>query len=139
VIWRIIILIRTFNRLLTLRDLQYFIAVVIGEERIRQRKKVEIPHNIPWEEWRRRLAMLPEEVVKRTVLDATTQFYMQVENENRDEPREDYKSRCPGLWNFRQHETVVSDTYFPTQITNQGHTCSQLFVGLDSVFWVTLP
>jgi hypothetical protein len=28
VVWRIIILIRTFNRLLKLRDLQYFIAVV---------------------------------------------------------------------------------------------------------------
>jgi hypothetical protein len=28
---------------------------LLGKERIRQRKKVEIPHNIPWEEWRRRL------------------------------------------------------------------------------------
>jgi hypothetical protein len=30
VVWRIIILIRTFNRLPTLRDTLYFIAVAIG-------------------------------------------------------------------------------------------------------------
>jgi hypothetical protein len=62
--------------------------------------------------------MLPEDVVKRAVLDATTQLYMEVENENQDEPREHYKSRCPGLRIFWQHETVASDTYFPTQVTN---------------------
>ena len=83
--------------------------------------------------------MLPEDVVKRTVLDATTQLYMSVENENRDEPREHYKSLCPGLRNFRQNESVASDTYFPTAVMNQGHTCSQIFVGLDSDFWVTYP
>jgi hypothetical protein len=83
--------------------------------------------------------MLPEDVERRTVLDATTQLYMEVENEHRNEPREHYQSRCPGLCNFRQHETVASDTYFPTKVTNQGHTCSQMFVGLDSDFWVTYP
>jgi hypothetical protein len=91
----------------TLRWIEINPPTLLGKERIRQRKKVEIPHNIPWEEWRQRLAMLPEDVVKRTVLDATTQLYMEVENENRDEPREHYKSRCPGLRNFRQHETVA--------------------------------
>jgi hypothetical protein len=64
---------------------------------------------------------------------------MEVENEHQNEPREHYQSCCPGLWNFRQHETVASDTYFPTKVTNQGHTCSQMFVGLDSDFWVTYP
>jgi hypothetical protein len=78
--------------------------------------------------------MLPEDVVKRTVLDATTQLYMEVENEHRNEPREHYQSQCPGLCKF-----VASDTYFPTKVTNQGHTCSQMFVGLDSDFWVTYP
>jgi hypothetical protein len=56
---------------------------LLGEERIRRRKKVEIPHNIPWEEWRRRLAMLPEDMVKCTVLDATTQLYMEVRMKTR--------------------------------------------------------
>lgn len=83
--------------------------------------------------------MLPEDIVKRTVMDATTQLYMQVENENRGEPREHYQSLCPGLRNFRQNETVASDTYFPTRITNQGHTCGQMFIGVDSDFWVTYP
>jgi hypothetical protein len=123
----------------TLRWIELNPPALIGEERIRRQKKVEIPHNIPWEEWRRRLAMLPEDVVKRTVLDTTTQLYMEVENEHRNDLREHYQSRCPGLCNFRQHETVASDTYFPTKVTNQGHTCSQMFVGLDSDFWVTYP
>jgi hypothetical protein len=74
-----------------------------------------------------------------TVRLTTTQFYMEVENEHRNEPREHYQSRCPGLRNFRQHETVASDTYFPTKVTNQGHTSSQMFFGLDSDFWVTYP
>jgi hypothetical protein len=109
-------------------------------EMVRRKTKTHAPSsNIPWEEWRRRLAMMPEDVVRRTVLDATTQLYMNVENENRDEPREHYQSLCPGLRNHRQRESVASDTYFPTQVTNQGHTCSQLFVGLDSDFWATYP
>jgi hypothetical protein len=122
----------------TLRRIELNPPALIGEECIRRRKKIEVPHNIPWEEWRRRLAMLPEDVVKRTVLYATsTQLYMEVENEHRNEPREHYQSWCPGLCNFQQHEIVASDTYFPTKVTNQGHTCSQMFVGLDLDFWVT--
>jgi hypothetical protein len=112
---------------------------LLGETRIRCCKHQDQPHHIPWEEWRCCLAMLPEDVVKRTVLEATTQFYMKVENENRNKPQEHYKSLCPGLRNFRQHETVASDTYFPSLTTNQGHTCSQRFVGLDSDFWATYP
>jgi hypothetical protein len=91
----------------TLRWIELNPPASIGEERIRKRKKIEIPHNIPWEEWRRRLAMLPEDVVKRTVLDATTQLYMEVDNEHRTEPREHYQSQCRGLHNIPQHETVA--------------------------------
>jgi hypothetical protein len=98
-----------------------------------------MPHNIPWDKWRCRLAMLPEDVVKQTVLDVTTQLYMSVENENCNEPRKHYKSLCPGLRNFRQNKIVASDTFFPAVTTNQGHTCSQLFAGLDSDFWATCP
>jgi hypothetical protein len=63
----------------TLRWIELNPPALIGEERIRRRKKIEIPHNIPW-----------EDVVKRTVLDATPQLYMEVENEHRNEPREHY-------------------------------------------------
>jgi hypothetical protein len=71
----------------TLRWIELNPPALIGEERIRRRKKIEVPHNIPWDEWRRHLAMLPEDVVKWTVLDATTQLYMEVENEHRNEPK----------------------------------------------------
>ena len=112
---------------------------MLNGDKARRSKKTNAAQNIPWEEWRRRLAMMPEDVVKKTVLEATTQLYMNVENEQRDEPREHYQSLCPGLKNHRQKETVASDTYFPTRVTNQGHTCWQMFVGLDSDFWVTYP
>jgi hypothetical protein len=36
-------------------------------------------------------------------------------------------------------EIFASDTYFSTKVTNQGHTCSQIFVGVDSDIWVTYP
>jgi hypothetical protein len=111
----------------------------LGETRIRRNKPKNQPHDIPWEEWRHQLAMLPENVVKGTVLDAATQLYMTVENENRIEPREHCKSLYPGLRNFQQNETVASNTYFPSVVTNQGHTCSKSFVGLDSDFWATHP
>jgi hypothetical protein len=123
----------------TLRWFEINPPPLLGERRICRQKKHDAPHQIPWDEWRRRLAMLPEDVVERTVLDATTQLYMTIENENRSQPREHYQSLCPGLRNFRQNETVASDTYFPSRTTNQGHTCSQIFVGLDSDFWVTYP
>jgi hypothetical protein len=123
----------------TLRWIELNPPVLLGEERFWQQKKVEIPHNVPWEELRGRVAMLPKDVVKQTFLDATTQLYMEVENKHRNEPQEHYHSCCPGLRNFRQNDTVVSDTYFPTKVTNQGHTCLQMFVGLDSDFWVTYP
>jgi hypothetical protein len=47
----------------TLRWIELNPPALLGEERIRRRKKVEVPHNIPWEEWRRRLAILPDDVV----------------------------------------------------------------------------
>jgi hypothetical protein len=70
----------------TLRWIELTPPVLLGENRARRIMKEKKPHNIPWVEWRKRLAMLPDEVVKKTVLEATTQFYMQVENENRSEP-----------------------------------------------------
>ena len=70
---------------------------MLGEQRVRRKTKSEMETQIPWIEWRKRLAMLPEDIVKCTVLDATTQVYLHIENEHRDEPREHYKSLCPGL------------------------------------------
>jgi len=42
--------------------------------------------DIPISEWKKRLALVPEEVIKKT-LEATTQFYLSTEAETRQDPR----------------------------------------------------
>jgi len=96
-------------------------------ETVRRKRKEIIFSGIPMEEWRKRLALDPEEVIKKT-LEATTQYYTRVEVENRLDPRRHMQSRFPGLRNNRMQELYSTDTYFPSEITDQGHTCSQLFV-----------
>ena len=85
-----------------------------------------LPGNLPLSEWKKRLAMLPDDIIKKTI-ENTTQFYMKVECENRQNPRHHYKSRFPALRLKRQNEMVASDTFFPSVPTNRGHTCSQFF------------
>ena len=104
----------------------------------RRNKKKILPEDIPIGEWRKRLAMLPEDVVRKT-LDATTQFYMETEAENRQDPRRHLKSRMPGLRLPRQSETVASDTFFPSVTSDRGNTCSQFFVGTVSDRWEVYP
>ncbi|MGH7954571.1 MAG: hypothetical protein ACREOZ_01270, partial [Gloeomargaritales cyanobacterium] len=103
----------------------------------RTHKKLK-PEDIPITEWRTRLAMLPEDVVKKT-LENTTQFCMSVECENRDDPRRHIMTRTPGLRLPRQNKTVYSDTYFPSITSERGNTCSQIFVGGTSDRWETYP
>eukprot|EP00957_Ditylum_brightwellii_P063868 4846203-Ditylum_brightwellii.AAC.1 len=52
--------------------------------------------NIPMWEWRKRLAMLPEAVVEK-MLENSTNLYLNIEAENREDPRRHYKYRFPGL------------------------------------------
>lgn len=54
------------------------------------------PGNIPLSEWQKRLVILPMEVIEKT-LKVTTQYYANVEVENRSDPRRHYNSRLPGL------------------------------------------
>ena len=108
------------------------------EYKSRRNKKKILPENISIEEWRKRLAMVPEDVVRKT-LDATTQFYLETESENRQDPRRHLKSRMPGLRLPRQHETVASDTFFPSVTSDRGNTCSQFFVGTTSDRWEVYP
>jgi hypothetical protein len=104
-----------------------------------RRNKKKLTHqDIPIVEWQRLLGMLPEEVIQKT-LDCTTQYYMNTEVENRQNPRDHRKSRFPGLRCKRQHEAVASDTFFPSIVTNRGNTCSQFFVTLDSDRWDVFP
>jgi len=105
---------------------------------IRRNKKEVIFNGISIEEWKKRLALAPEEIVRKT-LEATTQFYTSVEVENRKDPRRHMQSRFPGLRNNRIQEQFATDTFYPSEITDQGHTCSQIFVGKDSDRWEVYP
>eukprot|EP00957_Ditylum_brightwellii_P131500 10029947-Ditylum_brightwellii.AAC.1 len=46
-----------------------------------QQRKVKSPSGIPISEWRKQFAMLPEEVVEKT-LENSTHFYLSIEVEN---------------------------------------------------------
>jgi hypothetical protein len=105
---------------------------------VRRKKKKVIETDIPIHEWRKRFAMLPEEIVRKT-LQATTQYYMSTEAETRQDPRRHLKSRTPGIRSRRQNETVASDTFFPAVTSDRGNTCSQMFVGTDSDRWEVYP
>ena len=78
------------------------------------------------EEWRKRLGFVPDEVIERT-LEATTQFCLIPEEDNREVPRKHYKSRFPFLREKRLNDEVYSDTFFPSITSAQGHKCSQIF------------
>eukprot|EP00957_Ditylum_brightwellii_P012773 965662-Ditylum_brightwellii.AAC.1 len=82
--------------------------------------------------------MLPEEVVEKT-LENSTHFYLSIEAENCQDPRRHFRCRFPGLRLPRQHETVASDTFFPSLQSSRGNTCLQFFVGTMSDCWEVFP
>ena len=72
-------------------------------------------------------------------LDATTQSYLNIPGDGREEPLHNFVSRAPGLCLPRQKETVASDTFFPLVVSNRGNTCSRMFHVLTSKFWAIYP
>ena len=105
---------------------------------VRRSRKRKLPEDIPMHEWRKRLAMTPENVIQQT-FNNTTQFYVSLESEDRMDPRRHIKSRAPGLRMHRQHEPVASDTFFPSVKSDRGNTCSQMFLGTKSRRWEVYP
>ena len=91
---------------------------------IRRGRKGRIHNGVTLEEWRKRLAMLPERVVKKTLANCTN-LYFNVEVENRQDPCQHFKYRFPGIRYPRQTETFALDTFFPTVKTRRGNICSQ--------------
>eukprot|EP00957_Ditylum_brightwellii_P086519 6582774-Ditylum_brightwellii.AAC.1 len=85
---------------------------------IRRGKKGRVHTGVTLEEWRKRLAMLSERVVNKTLSNCTN-LYFNVEVENRQDPRQHFKYRFPGIRYPRQTETVVLDTFFPTLKTRR--------------------
>lgn len=104
----------------------------------RRERKATTWEDIPICEWRTRFANAPEHIVRKT-LENTTQFYLNIDCENRTNMRQHYKSRFLGLRLPRQREGAATDTFFPSVKTSKGDTCSQLFVGLDSDRWYVHP
>ena len=123
-----------------LQNLQIFelTSLLTPSTTTRRKKSTTLPGDIPMSEWRKRLAMLPEDVIKKT-LEATTNFYLSIEGENRMDPRRHFQSRFPGLRIQRQNEEVATDTFYPTVTTQRGNTCSQFFTGLSSKRWFVYP
>eukprot|EP00980_Cylindrotheca_fusiformis_P010182 scaffold2267_cov92-Cylindrotheca_fusiformis.AAC.1 len=106
--------------------------------RVRRKRSTTSVSDIPIEEWRKRMAMLPADVVNKT-LKSTTHFYLTPEMENRQDPRRELMSHRPGLRWKRRNEVVGTDTFFPSVNSAQGHTCSQMFVGQQSLRWDVFP
>eukprot|EP00957_Ditylum_brightwellii_P041574 3149164-Ditylum_brightwellii.AAC.1 len=77
---------------------------------IKRGKKGRVYHGVMLEEWRKRLAMLSEEVVKKTLPNCTN-LYFNVEVENRQDLHQHFKYRFPGIRCPRQTETVALDTF----------------------------
>ena len=101
-------------------------------------KYKQYPGGLSMEEWRKRLAMAPEDVIRKT-FEATTQLSMSIETDNRLVPRQHYKSRFPFLREKRVHDTFHSDTFFPSIPTNNNETCSQLFIGKETDYMYVQP
>jgi hypothetical protein len=93
---------------------------------------------VPIEEWHKRFAMLPTDVVTKTLTN-TTQFYVNVEHENRRHPRRHLKSAYPALRCKRRDEVMATDTFFPSITSTRGNTCSQFFVGQITDQWFVHP
>ena len=102
------------------------------------KKFKKYPGGLSMEEWRNRLALAPDDVIRKT-FQATTQMAPTVEVENRLIPRQHHKSRFPFLKEKRLNDEFHSDTFFPTVKSNQGHTCSQIFLGKNTDYMSVYP
>ena len=98
----------------------------------------EALRQVPLTEWTKRLACAPEDTIHKT-LENTTQFCLTPEEDNREDPRRHMKYHLPMIRWRRRNETLGTDTFFPSVVTAQGHTCTQFFVGKTSDFWEAYP
>ena len=100
-------------------------------QKINRKKQKTTTGDTPLSEWRKCLGMLPLDVAEHT-LEETTQFYLDVECEDRDTMRDHIKSRFPATRLNRLNEKVATDAFFPSTKSDRGNACSQFFAGTDS-------
>ena len=93
---------------------------------------------VPIEEWLKRLAMVPKEVVLKT-LAATTQLAINVDLDNRSVPRRHFKSRLPFFKHLRLRDEFYADAFYPDIETAQNYTCAQICMGKDTGYWEVCP
>ena len=82
--------------------------------------------------------MDPEDVVRK-IFEATIYLAENVPVENMMVPRQHKKTRLPFLRENRVDDEFHSDTCFSTVQSNQGHTCSQMFLGNITNFMYVQP
>ena len=114
------------------------IANVTSRRKDMQKMYKVYPGGLSMNQWRKRLAMAPEDVIRKT-FESTTQMSMNIEAENRTIGRRHYKSRFPFLREKRLNDVFHSDTFFPTIKSREGHTCSQLFIGRETDYMYVQP
>ena len=82
--------------------------------------------------------MLPEEVIER-ILNATTQFHLEIADDNRSNDKQHFKKSFKGPGINRQNEQVATDFVYNSVKTAQGHKGGQFFPGITSKRWAYYP
>ena len=95
-------------------------------------------HSIPMSELRKRFAYVPDEIITKT-LQNTTQFYIDVMEENQSNPQKHFRKRFKAIHSYRQNEDVATDFVYFSKNSSQGHKGGQFFVGLTSKRWKFYP
>ena len=93
---------------------------------------------IPMGELRKRMAYIPEESIKKTLTN-TTQYYLEVTEENHANPRQHFRKRFKAIPDRRQHETVAINFVYFSKKSSQGHIGGQFFSGVTSKRWEFYP
>ena len=89
-------------------------------------------------ELRKRLAYIPEESINKTLAN-TTQYYLQVTEENQSNPQQHFRKRFKAIPDRRQHESVATDFVYFSKKSSQGHIGGQFFSGVKSKRWEFYP
>ena len=82
--------------------------------------------------------MLPEETIDKT-LDLTTQYYIELADDNRSSAKQHFEKKIKGLWINQQNEQVATDFVYNSVKTSQGHKGGQFFTGVQSKRWAYYP
>ena len=93
---------------------------------------------LPMSELRKRFAYLPEDIIKKS-LDNTTQYYLEVLEENQDNPQKHFRKRFKAIPDRRQHEEVATDYVYFSKKSSSGHNGGQFFCGVTSKRWEFFP